>query len=58
MMIFQSDVDIEKSEETLIPKVEEIHQKLENQFCKVILYAILYDKNNLKEIILDRISKK
>ena len=46
----ESNADIEKFEETLFPKVEEIHQKIENQFCKVILYAILHDKNNLKQI--------
>ena len=46
----ESNVDIEKFEETLFPKVEEIHQKNENQLCKVILYAILYGKNNLKEM--------
>ena len=46
----ESNADIEILEETLFPKVEEIHQKIENQFCKVMLYAILHDKNNLKEI--------
>ena len=46
----ESNVDIEKFDETLFPSVEEIHQKIENQFCKVILHSILYDKNNLKEI--------
>ena len=46
----ESNADIEKSEETLFPKVEETHQKIENQFCKVNLYAILHDKNNLKQI--------
>ena len=46
----ESNVDIEKIEETLFPKVEEKHQKIENQLCKVILYAILYGKNNLKEM--------
>ena len=34
MMIFQSDVDIEKSEETLIPKVEEIHKNLKINFVR------------------------
>ena len=46
----ESNADIETFEETLFPKVEEIHQKIENQFCKVILYPILHDKNNFKQI--------
>ena len=46
----ESNADIEKFEETLFPKVEETHQKIQNQFCKVILYEILHDKNNLKQI--------
>ena len=48
----ESVADITKFEETLFPKVEEIDQKNENQFCNVILNAILYDKNdkiNLKQ---------
>ena len=48
----ESVPDITKFEETLFPKVEEIDQKNENQFCNVILNAILYDKNdkiNLKQ---------
>ena len=48
----ESDNDITKFEETLFPKVEEIDQKIENQFCKAILNAIFYEKNdkiNLKQ---------
>ena len=46
----ESNEDIEKFEETLFPTVKEIHQKIQNQFCKVILNEILHHKNNLKQI--------
>ena len=46
----ESNSDIEKFEETLFPTVKEIHQKIQNQFCKVILNEILHHKNNLKQI--------
>ena len=46
----ESNADIETFEETLFPTVKEIHQKIQNQFCKVILNEILHHKNNLKQI--------
>ena len=36
--------------ETLFQKVEEEKRKIENQFCKAILYALRYEKNGEKSI--------
>ena len=40
-----SEVDIEKFEDTLFPKVDKESQKVHNQICYTILYALKFDKN-------------
>ena len=45
-----SEIDLNKFKETLFPKVEEEKQKIENQFCKAILYALRYEKTGEKSI--------
>ena len=44
------EIDLNTFKETLFPKVEEEKQKIENQFCKAILYALRYEKNGKKSI--------
>ena len=44
------EIDLNKCKETLSPKIEEEKQKIENQFCKAILYALRYEKNSEKSI--------
>ena len=39
------EIDLNKFKETLFPKFEEEKQKIENQFCEAILYALRYQKN-------------
>ena len=34
------EIDITKFKDTLFPRVDESQEKIENQFCKVILYAL------------------
>ena len=40
-----SEVDIEKFEDTLFPKVDKESQKVHDQICYTILYALKLDKN-------------
>ena len=40
-----SEIDLTKFKETLFPRVDEHQQKIENQFCKALLYALRFDKN-------------
>ena len=39
-----SEVDIKKFEDTLFPKVDKESQKVHNQICYTILYALKFDK--------------
>ena len=43
-----SEIDLTKFKETLFPRVDEHQQKIENQFCKALLYALRFDKNGEK----------
>ena len=45
-----SEIDLTKSKETLFPRVDEQQQKIENQFCKGLLYALQFDKNGEKNV--------
>ena len=45
-----SEIDITKFKETLFPRVDEAQEKVENQFCKAILYALRFDKNGTKDV--------
>ena len=45
-----SETDITKFKETLFPRVDEAQEKVENEFCKVILYALRFDKNGTKDV--------
>ena len=45
-----SEKDITKFKETLFPRVDEAQEKIENQFCKAILYALRFDKNSTKDV--------
>ena len=38
------EIDLKKFRVILFPKVDEEKQKIENQFCKAILYALRYEK--------------
>ena len=47
----ESEVDLKKFEETLFPRVDDDEQKkIENQFCKAVLYAMRFDKENSKDV--------
>ena len=47
----ESEVGLKQSEETLFPRVDNDEQKkIENQFCKVALYAMRFDKKNSKDV--------
>ena len=41
------EMDIQKFKDTLFPRVDAENEKIENQFCKAILYALRFDKNGL-----------
>ena len=45
-----SEIDLTKFKETLFPRVDEQQQKIENQFCKGLLYALRFDKNGEKNV--------
>ena len=45
-----SDIEIRKFKETLFPRVDEAQEKVENQFCKVILHALRFYKNGTKDV--------
>ena len=44
------EIDLNKFKETLFPKVDEEKKKIENQFCKAVLYALQFEKNGEKSI--------
>ena len=44
-LCYGSEVDIKKFEDTLFPKVDKESQKVHNQICYAILYALKFDKN-------------
>ena len=44
-LCYGSEVDIEKFEDTLFPKVDKESQKVHNQICYTILHALKFDKN-------------
>ena len=44
-LCYGSEVDIKKFEYTLFPKVDKESQKVHNQICYTILYALTFDKN-------------
>ena len=44
------EIDLKKFKESLFPRVNEQEQKIENQFCKVVLYALRFDKNGKKSV--------
>ena len=45
-----SEIDIKKFKDTLFPRVDESQEKTENQFYKVILYALKFIKNGTKNV--------
>ena len=45
-----SKIDITKFKGTLFPRVDESQEKLENQFCKAVLYAVKFNKNGTKDV--------
>ena len=44
------EVDIEKFNESLFPRIDVEHEKVHNQFSRAILYALRFDKTGLKEM--------
>ena len=54
----ESDLDTEKCEETLFPKVEEIHQKLKINFVRSYYMQYYMTEIIQKKSVLDKISKK
>ena len=40
--------NIKKLNESLFPRVDVDHEKIHNQFCSPILYALRFDKTGLK----------
>ena len=44
------EMDIQKFKDTLFPRVDAENEKIENQFCKTILYALRFDKNGLTDV--------
>ena len=44
------EMDIQKFKDTLFPRVDAENEKIENQFCKAILYALRFDKNGLTDV--------
>ena len=44
------EVDIKKFNENLFPRVDVDHEKVYNQFCNAILYALRFDKTGLKDV--------
>ena len=53
-----SEIDVTKFKVTLFPRVEELREKVENQFCKAVLYAIKFDENSSKTSVVNMILKK
>ena len=52
------EIDITKFKETLFPRVDQEQEKVENQFCKAILYALRFDKNGMKDVCSKDVLKK
>ena len=52
------EIDITKFKETLFPRVDQEQEKVENQFCKTILYALRFDKNGMKDVCSKDVLKK
>ena len=44
------EIDIQKFKDTLFPRVDAENEKIENQFCKAILYALRFHKNGLMDV--------
>ena len=44
------EMDIQKFKDTLFPRVDAENEKIENQFCKAILYALRFHKNGLMDV--------
>ena len=44
------EIDIQKFKYPLFPRVDAENEKIENQFCKAILYALWFDKNYLTDV--------
>ena len=51
------EVDIEKFEETFFPRVDVEVQKILNQICYTILYALRYDKDKLIILLINYLIK-
>ena len=51
-LCYGSEVDIKKFEYTLFPKVDKESQKVHNQICYTILYALKFDKKNLQMSVM------
>ena len=43
------ELEIKKFNESLFPRVDNENEKVENKFCKVVLYALRFDKTELKD---------
>ena len=52
------EMDIQKFKDTLFPRVDAENEKIENQFCKAILYALRFDKNGLTDVCNNEDSEK
>ena len=52
------EIDLNKFKETLFPKAEEEKQKIENQFCKAILYVCDMKKMAKRVFALSKTLKK
>ena len=52
------EIDITKFKEILFPRVDQEQEKVENQFCKAILYALRFDKNGMKDVCSKDVLKK
>ena len=53
-----SEIDITKFKATLFPRVDdETQEKIKNQFCRAVLYAIRFEKIVQKMFVLKKILK-
>ena len=51
----ESEVDFKKFEEILFPRVDDDeHKKIDNQFCKAVLYAMRFDKEDSKDVCTEQ----
>ena len=44
------EIDIQKFKDTSFPRIDAENEKIENQFCKALLYALPFDKNGLTDV--------